>query len=491
MQKLLLAKLVKERTVQLEEANTILEERQEEIFHQNEELHIQKETLLDVNTALEEKQNEIFLQNEELQAQKETLQEINKTLEEQNEEIECQKNELNQHRDHLEHLVKERTDELVTALKKAEESDQLKSAFLQNMSHEIRTPMNAIVGFSELLAYPDIPNAEKETLISHIEKSSEVLLTLVNDILDMSQIQANQLVVENQPVNVIEIFNELFSLFQLQAQPKGIELIVESERIDENTFCLADFFRLKQVLSNLISNALKFTEKGQVKFGANIQVDGFITFYVKDTGIGIPQEVGDSIFERFIKVEPAKKKLYRGVGLGLAICYNLVKAMRGKIWYKSELRQGTTFYFTLPCSSIEQIKGAEAINKREKTEIPDLSDKQILIVEDDETNYFLLELFLTKTKANLMWAKNGLEALEIVKNNSNIDLVLMDLKMPVMNGIEATKLIRQIKPTQLIIAQTAFAYKDEKDEFLKCGFDGYIEKPIILDKLLEIINEVF
>jgi CheY-like chemotaxis protein len=183
--------------------------------------------------------------------------------------------------------------------------------------------------------------------------------------------------------------------------------------------------------------------------------------------------------------------LYRGVGLGLAICYNLVKAMRGKIWYKSELRQGTTFYFTLPCSSIEQIKGAEAINKREKTEIPDLSDKQILIVEDDETNYFLLELFLTKTKANLMWAKNGLEALEIVKNNSNIDLVLMDLKMPVMNGIEATKLIRQIKPTQLIIAQTAFAYKDEKDEFLKCGFDGYIEKPIILDKLLEIINEVF
>ena len=491
IQKLLLSKMVKERTLQLEEANAILEENQEEIFHQNEELQVQKETLLEVNAALEEKQEEIFLQNEELQAQKETLQEINKTLEEQNEEIECQKNELNQHRDHLEHLVKERTIELVTALKKAEESDQLKSAFLQNMSHEIRTPMNAIVGFSELLADSEITGAEKEALISLIEKSSEVLLTLLNDILDMSQIQANQLVIQSQPVNAIEILKELFAMFQLQAQTKGIELILELGTLGENLFCLADPFRFKQVLSNLISNALKFTEKGFVEFGTTSQTKKLITFYIKDTGIGISKEVGNSIFERFQKIETAKTKLYRGVGLGLSISNYLVKAMGGTIWYESELGQGTTFYFTLPFTDIKQIAVSDTKIKQEKTEIPDLSDRQILIVEDDETNYLLLELFLTKTKATLIWARNGLEALENVKNNANIDLVLMDLKMPVMDGIEATKLIKQIKPTQLIIAQTAFAYKDEKDEFLKFGFDGYIEKPIILEKLMETINEVF
>lgn len=490
-QKIVLAKMVKERTMQLEEANTTLEEKQEEITIQNEELIAQKETLLEVNTALEEKQEEIFRQNEELQAQKETLQEINRTLEEQKEEIESQRNELDQHRNNLEQLVKERTDELVTALKKAEESDRLKSAFLQNMSHEIRTPMNAIIGFSELLTDSDMTTSEKETFISLIKKSSEVLLTLINDILDMSQIEANQLIISNQPVNVIEILKELFTLFQLQAQPKGIELILDTGTLGENIFCLADPFRFKQVMSNLISNALKFTEKGSVTFGATIQSQSFITFYVKDTGIGISKEVGNSIFERFLKVESAKTKLYRGVGLGLSICYNLVKAMRGNIWYESDLGRGTTFNFTLPCSDIEQIAGTETKNRQCGYEIPDLSDKQILIVEDEETNYLMLNFILLKTKANTIWAKNGLEALENVKNNNNIDLILMDLKMPVMDGIEATKLIRQIKPGQLIVAQTAYAYKEEKVEFLKCGFNGYLEKPINIEKLMVIINEVF
>jgi CheY-like chemotaxis protein len=290
---------------------------------------------------------------------------------------------------------------------------------------------------------------------------------------------------------VTEILKELFTLFQLQAQPKGIELILETDTLGENLICLADSFRFKQVLSNLISNALKFTEKGSVKMGASLQIKNFITFFIKDTGIGISNEVGNTIFDRFLKVESTKTKLYRGVGLGLSISYNLVKAMGGNIWYESKVGEGTTFYFTLPNYHNEQIEGTETISKLTKIEIPDLSTKHILIVEDDKTNYFLLELFLSKTKANVVWAKNGLEALENFKNNDSIDLILMDLKMPVMDGIEATKLIKQIKPTQLIIAQTAFAYKDEKDEFLKCGFDGYIEKPIILEKLMETINEAF
>jgi len=280
---------------------------------------------------------------------------------------------------------------------------------------------------------------------------------------------------------------ELFASFLLQAQADGIELILDTGTFGGKLICVTDPIRLRQILFNLISNALKFTEKGFVKFGVIIQVEGFVTFYVKDSGIGIPKEVGNSIFERFLKVESTKTKLYQGVGLGLSICNSLVKAMGGNIWYDSELGKGTTFYFTIPWNDNENISVHDA---KAKHEIPDLSNKQILIVEDEETNYLVLVLFLAKTKAKLTWAKNGLEALENVKNN-NIDLILMDLKMPIMDGVEATKLIRLIKPTQLIIAQTAFAYKEEKTEFLKYGFNGYIEKPIIMEKLMKILNKVF
>ncbi len=462
-QKILLAKQVKERTIQLEDANTTLEENQEEIFHQN----------------------------EELRAQKETLQEINSTLKEQKEEIESQKNELNQHRNHLEHLVEERTAELVTALKKAEESDRLKSAFLANISHEIRTPMNAILGFSELLTYPDIPTADIETFYSNIRKSSEALLLLINNILDISQMQASNLIIQNHPVNIIEILKELSVSFQSQAKSKEIELIIGTSTFGENLICSTDSNRLKQVLSNLISNALKFTEKGFVEFGVIDQSQNLITFFVKDTGIGISKEVGNTIFEYFFKVEPIKTKLYRGAGLGLAICHTLVKALGGEIWYESDTGQGTTFYFTILCRNEKGIANPEIKNKKDSTIIPDLSGKQILIVEDDKSNYQLLAFFLAETKAKLIWAENGRVGVENIKNNNAIDLVLMDLRMPIMDGLEATRLIRQLKPKQLIVAQTAFAYQKEKVEILKYGFNGFIEKPIFREKLINIINDVF
>jgi PAS domain S-box-containing protein len=388
--------------------------------------------------------------------------------------------------------AKKKTEEdLIIAKEHAEKSDRLKTAFLQNMSHEIRTPLNAIVGISSLLANPATTTAEMETFTSIIMKSSDALLMLIDDILDMSQIQANQLIILKKPVNTIEIMKELFESFRLQAQPKGIDLIIDTGIFGDNLECSTDPFRFKQVLSNLISNALKFTEKGSVKFGVTLQVQSFITFYVKDTGIGISKDIGNSIFERFIKAELSKEKLYGGVGLGLSICHSLVKAMGGNIWYESELGQGTTFYFTIPCNDNEYIAEPKTKNQQGGHEIRDLSNKQILIVEDEETNYLVLAFFLEKTKAKLTWAKDGIEALENVKNNNNIDLILMDLKMPGMDGIEATKLIRLIKPTQLIVAQTAFAYKEEKIEFLRCGFNGYLEKPIIIEKLMEIINEVF
>jgi signal transduction histidine kinase/ligand-binding sensor domain-containing protein/CheY-like chemotaxis protein len=459
-QKILLAQMVKERTFQLEETNTILEEKQEEIY----------------------------IQNEELQCQKEALQETNRTLEEQAEEIKNQKNELDQHRNHLEKLVKERTADLVTAMKKVEESNRLKSAFLANMSHEIRTPMNAIVGFSSLLSDPDLSDAEKNLFSTYIKTNSEALLVQIDDILEMSQIQANQLVINNQPVNVIEIIMELLASFQLQAKPKGIDLILEDGNFSDTLICHVDPIRLKQVFSNLLGNSIKFTEKGFVKFGIDNLTDSIITFYVKDTGIGIPLEAKDSIFEYFLKVESPETKLYDGIGLGLSISHSLIKAMGGDIWYESEIGKGTTFYFSLPRTNDNDLVRSKSEGGRE---IPNLEDKKILVVEDDETNYRLLEYYLTKTKAESTWAKNGLEALENVKGNNSFDLILMDLKLPVMSGIEATMNIRRIKPEQIIVAQTAFTNKEERKEFLKCKFNGFIEKPIIMQTLFETINEVF
>ncbi len=461
-QKKLLFDTVKERTQQLEEVNCELEERQERIFMQNEELNVQKENLL----------------------------EINRTLEDQAKQIEYQNIELNHHRNHLEKLIEERTADLIVAMKKAEESNRLKSAFLYNMSHEIRTPMNAIIGFTSLLNEPDLPEKERSELIYYIRKNSEALLVLINDILEMSQIQANQLVINNQEVNIIEIIVELFMTFQLQTKPKGLQLIIDAGTFNDTLLCSVDPIRFKQVLSNLITNAIKFTEKGFVKFGISAQAEDILTFYVKDSGIGIPKEVGNSIFERFLKVESTKKRFFEGVGLGLSICYSLVKAMGGEIWYESEIEKGTTFYFTIPYKGKKFVKKT-VIKGTDIYKIPDLEGKQILIVEDEETNYRLLALYLAKTKANITWAKNGQEALNYVKASDDFNLILMDLKLPELDGIEATKLIRQIKPNQLIVAQTAFSQEEKKAEFSKCRFNGYLVKPITKENLMKILNELF
>jgi signal transduction histidine kinase/ActR/RegA family two-component response regulator len=449
--------------------------------------------LEEINTVLEEKQEEIYIQNEELMSQKDHLQEVNRTLEEQAEEIESQNNELHRHRNHLEQLVKERTEELVDAMKKVMESDQLKSAFLANMSHEIRTPMNAILGFSSLLNEPEVTEKEKEEFIKIIMKNGESLLVLINDIIEMSKIQSNQLDINNKQVNVTEILEELLVSFRLQAKPKGIALIMDVGIWRDRLICSLDSVRFKQILSNLINNSIKFTEKGFVKFGVKAKNKDFVTFYVQDTGIGIPEEAGNSIFERFLKIESMETKFYEGVGLGLSICNSLVKAMGGKIWYESKLGQGTSFYFNIPSCDKDNIAmpGNKEKDGHEKHEVPNLEDRHIMIVEDERNNYQLLLVYLQRTKATLTWARNGLEAIEYYKNNNHFDLILMDLKMPFMDGIEAARIIRQINPMQPIVAQTAFAYKEDKEEFLKNELDGFLEKPVSRGALMNILNKVF
>jgi signal transduction histidine kinase/ligand-binding sensor domain-containing protein/CheY-like chemotaxis protein len=456
-QKMLLEVKVKERTIELEEANVVLEEKQEEIN----------------------------LQKEEIQAQRDTLEEKNKLLTNQHEHIVKQNKELDIHRNKLESLVIERTSELEKALYKAEESDRLKSSFLANMSHEIRTPMNAIIGFSNLLREKDIDDNTKDNFISTIINNGELLLVLINDILDLSKIQADQMTLSPLFINLLPILNEVHRNFSIETSKKGIDLKLGGLEIKDNFIIGADRTRLIQVLSNLISNSIKFTKKGSVEFGV-CKINKDITFYVSDTGVGIPENIGNTIFERFLKLEDNKDAIFSGTGLGLAICKSLVELWGGKIWYESVPSVKTTFYFTHPISIGTRLK-EQPTRLIKTTNIPNWSGVHILIAEDEENNFKMLKKFLAPSQAKISWAKDGEEAVKIALQQK-VDLILMDIKLPVLDGMDATRQIKTIKPDLPIIAQTAFAYDNEIKNFLEAGVDAYLIKPIILKELILLLK---
>jgi signal transduction histidine kinase/CheY-like chemotaxis protein len=451
------------------------------------EIKIKERTreLEDSNLVLEEKQEEINLQKEELMAQKGVLENTNQILTEQKKQITAQNVELYKHRNRLESLIEDRTQELEEAKIKAEESDKLKSAFLANMSHEIRTPMNAIVGFSSLLRDRNLSTTEKEEMIDIITSNSKYLLELLNDVLDISKIQASQMELNPYNVDLSELMNELFEIFTIEAERKKLELVLSINKIPKNFLIKIDRHRVKQVLINLIMNAIKFTHSGSVEFGI-YDIEKEIVFFIKDTGIGISKSTGNSIFERFLKIED-KTRFYGGTGLGLTICRSLAELWGGRIWYESEQDKGSTFYFSHPIL-IDTIKPILKTNQQSRTNMPELTGKIILIAEDQENNYKLLEAYLTKTNATIIWVKNGNEAINFVKNNY-VDLVLMDIKMPDVDGIIATRHIKQLKPDLHVIAQTAYAFEDEIVEYMESGISAYLVKPIQKNDLLQAINK--
>ena len=413
-------------------------------------------------------------QQEEISSQKESLENTNETLRRTQEEIIAQNKELDFHRNKLESLVEDRTSELLKALKKAEESDRLKSSFLANMSHEIRTPMNAIVGFSMLLTEEDIDDQSKKKFVNTIIKNSQSLLVLIDDILDLSKIQSNQLTFNVQPQSIKSILNDIYQMFGIESADKKIDFRLNIEKIKDDLIIDTDKVRIKQVISNLVSNALKFTRKGMVEFGV-FDVADALTIYVKDSGIGIPKEMGDIIFERFLKIEEDQKNVFRGAGLGLAISKSLVGLWGGRLWYESTENKGTTFFFTHPLKQKQTTFPTE--NTKQKFKTPDLKGANILIAEDEPSNYHLLFAYLKNMGANILWARNGQEACEIV-NSNNIDIILMDIKMPVMSGIEAAKNIKQEHAEIPIIAQTAFTHSNYEELLSNKIFDKLITKPI-------------
>jgi len=385
-------------------------------------------------------------------------------------------------------------EKLKEAKEKAEESDRLKTAFLANMSHEIRTPMNGIIGFSNLLRNPDLTQEERNEFINHINNCGNTLLNLIDDIIDISKIESGQLKIKITECNINEIIDELYDIFENTRKLNGketIEIKTKKSLNDNEASILTDHFRLKQILNNLMSNALKFTQKGFIELGYSLK-NNIIEFYVKDTGIGIPKEKQHIIFERFGQVLDANYFLnLKGTGLGLSISLNLIKLLGGEMWVESDTGKGSTFYFTIPYHPTVYKSSKNDKKPSEESYFPDLKDKIILIAEDEEVNFIYLKYLLKDSEAEILWAKNGEEAINIAKSNPDISLILMDFKLPKIDGFEATKIIKSMYPNVPIIAQTAYAMSDERQNAMEAGCDGYVSKPIKIEELQELLNRFF
>lgn len=390
--------------------------------------------------------------------------------------------ELTASLDHIRIINKE----LIIAKVKAEESDMLKSLFLANMSHEIRTPMNAIMGFSDLLLEPELPQEKIKRYIQIIHTSSMQLLSVISDILDISKIQAGQITLGSELVDVNNLLNELLLSYQKTAELKNIHLNCSCERPKNLIRVTTDGNRIRQIFCNLLDNSLKFTKEGEIDFGYKIK-ERFIKFYVTDTGIGIAPEDHELIFQRFRQVVAKDNHLSEGNGLGLSISKALVEKLGGTITFKSHLGAGSTFFFTIPYKK-NSIKNSFHQPETEVRKLMNGNGKTILIAEDAGDNYAYIEEILSSTKIKIVHAWNGSEAVEQIINNPDISLVLMDIKMPNMDGYEAMRLIKKIRPKLPVIAQTAYALKHDKAQTLQAGFDNYISKPIPKESLIELIS---
>ncbi|MFC2104267.1 two-component regulator propeller domain-containing protein [Bacteroidota bacterium] len=430
-----------------------------------------------LENKVEERTNEISLQKEELQSQAENLEKINQQLEGQQER--------------LEKLVHERTADLEIAKEKAEESDRLKSAFLANMSHEIRTPMNAIIGFSNLINDEEIEVEQRQELTKLIKKNTNLLLNLVEDIIDIAKIESEQLEIKEKNCKLNQIFKDLLMDFEDVIQAKEDITVKVSEELLHNVVeIIIDPYRLSQVLKNLVSNAIKFTEKGIIEFGYKIEntSKNEISFFVKDTGIGLTPEQQEKIFARFTKIETNKQKIYRGAGLGLTITKNIIELMGGEIRVESEINKGSTFHFTVPFKHIQtDVSIKQQIKK--PTSAYNWINKTILVAEDEESNFKFLEMIIRKTTAEIIWAKTGKQAIDQCQGNNIIDLILMDIKMPEMDGLEAIREIRKESTNIPIIVQSAYSMPEDRNLSFEAGANDFISKPIGTEKLLRIMDK--
>lgn len=373
--------------------------------------------------------------------------------------------------------------DIIKAKEKAEESERLKSSFLANLSHEVRTPMNAIVGFTEILTSKDIDSQKHSHFLSLINSSTNQLLNIITDIVNMSKLEVNIEKVFLRKINLANIMLETLSVMKIdKAKKENVNLIYENQEDTIDCIIFSDEIKLKQILINLLKNALKFTDSGTVKFGYEIKTNSEIEFYVSDTGCGIEADKIEIIFERFRQADDSIAVEYGGNGLGLAISKGYVELLKGKIWIESTVGVGTTFYFTIPYIS----KKDEAIQKSIDIDLKKINNISILIAEDNPNNVEYLQSILSQFDVKLNIAVNGREAINICKSET-IDIVLMDIQMPEINGLEATKSIKQSNPNLPIIGVSAYCSSSEIQDCIDAGCSGFISKPY---KEKDILNEI-
>ncbi len=440
--------------------------------------------------------NKIIKQLDELKKAKERIEKSEAELKIQNEELDKivekrTKEIIKQNKEYasLNEEFKIRNEELIKSKEKAEESDRLKREFLNNMSHEIRTPMNGILGFSNLLNASDLTNEKRNYFNNIIQNSCNQLLRIVDDILEISELETKQVRVSENEVCLNDLLLELFSIFDIKAKESKIPLYLKKGLSDKDSAIITDKTKLNKMLSNLLENALKFTSEGFIELGYTV-VNNEIEIYVKDTGIGINTDKQEIIFERFSQENEDTAPNYGGLGLGLSITKENTRLLGGRISVKSEKRKGSTFFVTIPYKqsiSNTEITSQSTIANQKSV----VGEYTILIVEDDEFNFLYLEALIEKFDFThiILHVKNGKEAVEACKTNSQIDFVLMDIKIPIMDGYETTKQIKEFRPELPIIAQTAYSTTAERNKATSAGCDDFISKPISKEVLISMIDK--
>ncbi len=419
-----------------------------------------------------------------IQKNKEILQQQD-LISKQNMEIKKHSEELLEHKRNLEETVQKRTAELQKAKEKAEESDKLKSAFLNNVSHEFRTPMNGIIGFSAFLTEPNLSPDIQEEYASLVNQSCKQLLHVVNDTVEISKVHSHQTEVTKSVVNIVDVINNTIDNFSDFVEQKSLTIRFQNSIGKSNSEIVTDGYKIERIIWHLIDNAIKFSYSGQITVSLTTTDKNQLKFTVEDTGIGIPDELQEIVFDPYRQVETGNAKRFGGVGVGLSLTKAYVTMLGGSITLKSASGKGTAISVLLP---IEKPDFDKATSGRKPT--GNINQKTILIAEDNELNYLLLETILSKFETRLYHAWNGKQALEILEENPEIDVILMDLKMPVMDGYEAVSEIKRRHPGIPVIAQTAYTVHADLKELNKINFDGYVTKPIKMSNLINVLKRV-
>ena len=396
-------------------------------------------------------------------------------------------------REHLEEEVRRRTHELKIAKERAEESDRLKTAFLANMSHEIRTPMNGILGFVDLLKEPGLSGAEQRNYISIIEKGGKRLLNIINNLVDISKIESGLVELNITETNILQQIEYIATFFRPVAERKGLQLFVHTSPDESSTIVYTDREKVYAILTNLVNNAIKYCEDGFIELGC-IATSSELTIYIKDTGIGIAEERQLAIFDRFVQADLSDLEARQGAGLGLSISKSYVEMLGGKIWVESHsgndsILRGSVFYFTLPFYYEPNEKQPTDIFFSENRPEPVRRKLNIVIAEDDKTSEMLLGIIIESIAGKVYKTTTGAETVEVCRMNPDIDLVLMDIRMPVMSGYEAARQIRSFNQKVIILAQSAFALAGDKELALAAGCDDYITKPVRENVLMELLEK--